>query len=91
VRGDGRCTPEELAAIRNRVDNASRPPWRAFLKSKGGLGGDSVIWVSEEDSEPDLYLWIDSEPAPDPYFEFVAAARQDLPDLLEEAQSGHDA
>lgn len=82
LRGERRCTSEELDAIRSRSDRASRPPWTAFLKSKGGVGGDSVIWISEGDDEPDLYLWVDSEPAPDAYFEFVAAARQDIPELL---------
>lgn len=89
VRGERRCSAKDLDVIKTRAGKASRPPWKAFLKSKGGVGGDSVIRVSEEDDEPDLYLWIDSEPAPDVYFEFVAAARQDVLELLEEAQSGH--
>jgi hypothetical protein len=87
VKGEQRCTRDDLHAISNRVANTAPAPWRAFLKSEGGVGGDSVIWVSEADEEPDLYLWIDLEPAPDAYFEFVAAARQDMTELLEEAQS----
>lgn len=90
VKGVRRCTPAEFVAITTRVSRAARPPWKPFLRSKGGVGGDSVIWVSGQDGEPDLYLWIDSDPAPDTYFDFVAAARQDVPDLLQEAQSQGD-
>jgi hypothetical protein len=88
VRGKRECTVEELDEIKQRVASASSSPWKAFLKSKGGVGGDSVIWVSEDDREPDLYLWIGADPAPDAYFDFVASARQDLPVLLGVAAGG---
>jgi hypothetical protein len=65
-----------------RAAAASPAPWRAFCESDGGLGGCSVISVGELDPEPDLYLWLDGEIAPDADFEFVAAAREGIPRLL---------
>lgn len=86
VRGKRQCTPEELDEINHRASKASCGPWRVFLKSEGGIGGDSVIWVSDDDVEPDLYLWLGTEPAPDIYFDVLASARQDIPELLREIQ-----
>jgi hypothetical protein len=48
----------------------------------GGLGGSSVIWVTDGDEVPDLYLWLDGRPASGADFEFVAEAREDIPRLL---------
>ena len=70
-------------AIERRAAAASPPPWKAFLASDGGVAGSSVIWVSDRDDEPDMYLWLDGAIAPDADFEFVAAVRQDVPRLLE--------
>jgi hypothetical protein len=86
LRGTGRLDPGELDRIARRVERASPAPWRAFLESDGGLGGCSVIVVSDSDGEPDLYLWRGDEPAADADFEFVATARQDIPRLLEAAR-----
>jgi hypothetical protein len=46
------------------------------------MGGDSVIVVSESDSEADMYLLIGRDLAPSAIYRFVAEARQDLPALL---------
>lgn len=73
----------ELEAIERRCQGATPGPWRPFLESEGGLGGSSVIWVSDRDDESDLYLWLGAELAPDADFEFVATARQDIPRLLD--------
>lgn len=40
-----------------------------------------------EAAKPDLYLWRGDEPAADGDFEFVAAARQDIPHLLDAARA----
>ncbi len=79
---------EQLDEIEDRVRHASLGPWRAFLKSKGGVGGDSVIWITERDDEPDLYLWINEEPAPDSYYDLVGCAHQDLLELLRVIRTG---
>jgi hypothetical protein len=72
----------ELAEIERRCRAASPGPWQAFLESDGGIGGSSVIRVSDDDDELDLYLWIGKDLAPDADFEFVASAREDIPRLL---------
>jgi hypothetical protein len=86
LRSERPISDAELRAIERRCAQASPGPWKAFLESEGGLGGGNVIWVSEANDEPDLYLWVSSGPASDADFDFVAAARQDLPRLLKEAQ-----
>jgi hypothetical protein len=83
VREGSRVAAAEVATIKARAGGASPGPWKAFLKSAGGLGGESVIWVSDADDEPDMYLRLEDEPAPDADFAFVAAAREDIPALLE--------
>ncbi|HEY3718477.1 MAG TPA: hypothetical protein VGL39_28485 [Jatrophihabitantaceae bacterium] len=83
---DGRRGPmARIEEIETRCRLASPGPWRAFLESDGGIGGSSVIQVSESDGEPDMYLWLDDAPAPDAYFGFVASVRQDLQRLLDAA------
>jgi hypothetical protein len=86
LRNESQIPFERLEDATSRCKNASPSPWKVFLESDGGVGGNSVIWVSDADAEPDLYLWVDSEPAADADFEFVAAVRQDLPRLLAAAR-----
>jgi hypothetical protein len=73
---------EDAAGIGRRIASASPGPWMVFLESDGGMGGDSVIVVSESDSETDMYLWMGPDLASSAIFLFVAEARQDLPALL---------
>lgn len=72
--------------ISERVAGASPAPWRAFIESGGGQGGCDVLQVSDRDDEADMYLWIGGDLAPSDYFRFIAAARQDIPRLLEAVQ-----
>lgn len=83
LHGEGIPSEIELLAMAKRVREASPGPWREFLESDPGMGGDSVIRVSDSDDEPDLYLWVDDSLAPEADFAFVAHARQDLPKLLD--------
>jgi len=82
VRSNEALAIEELDEIERRCQGASPGPWRPFLEGDGGVGGTSVIWVSDSDDEPDLYLWLGGDLAPDADYEFTAAARQDVPRLL---------
>jgi hypothetical protein len=77
---------EDALEIGTRIDSASLGPWMVFLASDGGMGGDSVIVVSESDSEADIYLWLGPDLAPSQIFLFVAEARQDVPALLAAAR-----
>jgi hypothetical protein len=90
LRGPDRLSGDELDEIQRRCDGASPAPWRAFLEDDGGIGGCNVIWVSDSDDEPDLYLWLGSEIASGADFEFVAAVRQDIPDLLAATRRRHE-
>jgi hypothetical protein len=70
----------------NGVTRRRSPPrsW-PFLESIEPIGGPSVIWVGgERDDEPDMYVWLgeDRRAAPDPDVDFIAHARQDVPELL---------
>src|SRR5690348_302847 len=49
----GLLPAEDAAGIGMRIASASPGPWMVFLESDGGMGGDSVIVVSESDSEAD--------------------------------------
>ena len=84
VRGIAPLSEEELRAIAARCNAASPGPWKAFLEEDGGIGGSNVIWVSDAEDQPDLYLWLGTKIAPRGDFEFVAQARQDIPRLLSE-------
>jgi hypothetical protein len=85
-RGDAAgFSAQELHEIDAAVGAASAPPWVPFLESTQPIGGLSVIWVGgERDDEPDMYVWLgeDRRTAPDPDVDFIAHARQDVPELL---------
>jgi hypothetical protein len=87
IHGTLQLDEVELDVIEGRCERASAAPWKVFLEDDGGVGGSNVIWVTDRDDEPDLYLWLGDELAPSADFEFVAAARQDVPALLAAARS----
>ena len=86
ARGGSPSSAEQLDEIEERVRLAGPGPWHAFLQSDGGIGGTSVLRVSDEDDEPDMYLWRGDELASDADFELVAAARNEIPRLIQAAR-----
>ena len=78
----------ELKAIENRCQAASPGPWRAFVEGRDHWGGDAFIRVSDDDDEPDMYVSRATSgglrPASSDDLDFIAAARQDIPNLLAE-------
>lgn len=86
ARGRESADESELAAIEREVDVSSPAPWMLSLEAQGGVGGCNVISVSYEDQQPDLYLWLGADLAPDADWVFVANARQDIPALLTEVR-----
>jgi hypothetical protein len=86
LESDSALPAEDATEIGMRIASASPGPWMVFLESDGGMGGDSVIVVSESDSEADMYLWMGRDLAPSAIYRFVAEARQDLPALLAAAR-----
>jgi hypothetical protein len=89
IRGRTRLTTDELDVIEQRADAASPGPWRVFLEAEGGIGGSNVITVSDGDDEPDLYIWRGEDLAPDAEFELIAAARNEIPELLDHVRKDH--
>lgn len=77
----GRIAPAVAEEIRSRYQASSPGPWIPWLESDGGLGGCNVITMGD-DTDADLYLWIEDELAPDPNWRFVAAAHTTIPALL---------
>jgi hypothetical protein len=79
---------EVHAEITARSAAASPGPWTPFLTADGGIGGENVMWMSDDDDQPDLYLFLDSHPASTGDYEFIAHARDDIPRLLSELAPG---
>lgn len=90
LRGGKALSVAELDAIDRRSQEASSGPWRPFLEPDGGIGGTNVIWISDRDNEPDMYLWLGDQLAPASDFELVAAARDDIPRFLAEIRARMD-
>lgn len=81
LRGEATLDAHELDEIERRCMRASAAPWRAFLEDGGAIGGSNVIWVSDDDLAPDLYIWHGTTLAPGADYELVAAARNEIPEL----------
>jgi hypothetical protein len=77
-------------AIEDRCQAASPGPWKAFVEGRDHWSDDDFILVSEDDAEPDMYVYratseVYGQPRP-MILDFIAAARQDVPRLLSEIQ-----
>lgn len=79
-------TEAELKAIAQRCAEALPEPWISFVTGRDQESGSSFIMTGAEDSRgPDLELAGGNSADQD----FVAAARQDIPRLLEEVRLLH--
>jgi hypothetical protein len=76
-------SPAELDEYEEAASRATPGPWTPFIEELQPIGGSSVIWVGGE-NDPDMYVWLGSEIAPAGDVDFVAHARQDVPDLIVE-------
>jgi len=63
---------------------ASPAPWKVFAGP--GIGGADFIRLGADDSQPDMYVEHDGKPAPASDLDFIAAARNYVPRLLEEVR-----
>jgi hypothetical protein len=76
---------EELAEIRQRCDAATPGPWRSMVEGRDHTSGDSFIMVgSGNDRGDDIYVTVGRRPAQAADLDFIAAARADVPRLLDE-------
>ena len=69
---------EELLAIRQRAENATAGPWKAFIEDRDMQCGSSFIQTNGED--------IELTGATEEDYDFIANARQDIPKLLDEIE-----
>jgi hypothetical protein len=89
-----RLTDAELDELRRLSERVAPPPWRAMIEGREYTSGDSFIMIGiEGDRDEDMYVSRDSGAASSADLEFIAAARNYLPRLLDEIaelRSGHD-
>jgi hypothetical protein len=80
-------TDAELEAIRVRAQAATPGPWTSMVEGRDHTSGDSFIMIGPpERRTDDMYVSLGSHPASPADQDFVAAARQDIPRLLNEIQ-----
>ena len=87
-------TDEELDAVEPRAHAATAGPWRSHVEGRDMDGGDSFIGTGDPD-QSDLYIhyleWPEehrnaNEKRRENDFDFIAAARQDVPRLVAEVR-----
>ena len=80
VPADDNASPVilDMDAIRQRCDRATPGPWKSYVEGRDHDSGSSFIMTSGEDIELIGASVADQD--------FIAHARQDIPQLLEEIQ-----
>jgi hypothetical protein len=75
----------ELDELRRLCESATPAPWRAMVEGRDHTSGDSFIMVGgDDDRDEDMYVSRDSGPAMASDLDFIAAARNYLPRLIDE-------
>jgi hypothetical protein len=75
----------ELDDLRRLCASAAPAPWRAMVEGRDHSSGDSFIMVGgDDDRDEDMYVSRDSGPATVSDLDFIAAARNYLPRLIDE-------
>jgi hypothetical protein len=75
----------ELDELRRLCASATPAPWRAMVEGRDHSSGDSFIMVGgDDDRDEDMYVSRDSGPATASDLNFIAAARNYLPRLIDE-------
>jgi hypothetical protein len=78
-------TDREIDELCQLCERATLAPWRAMAEGRDHTSGDSFIMVGrEDDRDEDMYVSRDSGPATPGDLDFIAAARDFLPRLLDE-------
>ena len=76
---------EQLDELEALASAASPAPWIAVVGP--GIGGDEFIRLGgDDDSQPDMYVWHDREIAPSRDLDFIATARNLVPQLIAEVK-----
>ena len=75
----------EIAELRRLCAAATPAPWRAMVEGRDHSAGDSFIMIGrDDDRDEDMYVTRDSGPASASDLDFIAAARNYLPRLIDE-------
>ena len=75
----------ELDQLRQLGASATPGPWRAMVEGRDHSSGDSFIMIGREDDRgEDMYVSRDSGPASASDLDFIAAARNYLPRLIDD-------
>ena len=75
----------EIDQLRRLGEHATPAPWRAMVEGRDHTSGDSFIMIGRDgDRDEDMYVSRDSGPAAAPDLDFIAAARNYLPRILDE-------
>ena len=75
----------ELDELRQLCASATPEPWRAMVEGRDHSSGDSFIMIGrDDDRDEDMYVSRDSGPASASDLDFIAAARNYLPRLVDE-------
>ena len=73
----------ELLTLRQLVADASPAPWVSYVEGRDHDSGDNFIQVNDGD-DVDMYVFRDTTPASAADQDFIAAARNLVPKLLDE-------
>lgn len=76
-------TEENLIEMERRAAEASPGPWESSVEGRDHVSGDSFIRIV---GGPDMYVSRDAVPASAADLDFIAAARQDVPQLIAEVR-----
>jgi hypothetical protein len=80
-------TDAEIWTVRAICDAASPAPWQAIVEGRDQSGGDSFVMIGPpEHRQEDMYVTRDSHLAAAADLDFIAAARNYLPRLLDEIE-----
>jgi hypothetical protein len=80
-----RLSDTELDELRRLSERVAPPPWRAMVEGRDHTSCDSFIMIGrDDDRDEDMYVSRDSGPALSVDLDFIAAARNYLPRLLDE-------
>ncbi|MEZ4306422.1 MAG: DUF6756 family protein [Polyangiaceae bacterium] len=74
-----RLDEADLIEIQKRCDSATGGPWTAFVEGRDHVAGSSFIRTAGED--------IEMSGASEEDYDFIAAARQDIPGLIAEVRA----
>jgi hypothetical protein len=83
---DAPLTNAGLDSLEALCNAASPAPWTAMVEGRDHTSGDSFIRLGGfgDDRQPDMYVSHESRPATVTDLDFIAAARNSLPQLIAE-------